>query len=367
MPHIKIINLSKSFGDFQALRDVNLEIQDREYVSIIGPSGCGKTTLIKCIAGIVSPSAGEIYVDGKPITDLPIESRNVGYVFQDIALFPHLDVRSNISYGPRVKATEEESAKQLVKELIDLVELSDRANSRASELSGGAQQKVAIARALGSGSTLLLLDEPFGALDAKVRAELRYEIRRMIKDLKLTALHVTHDQEEAMSVADRVVIMKAGRIVEVGNPLQLYDRPKEIFTANFVGEANFFNGRVEEKNPSGSTIAVDQIKLETSEASFDRGQPVVVAIRPEFVLIGKTPSTADNILRGKVESAVFMGSMVRYSIRVTKSILAVAKHPLCYGELDLDPGDDAFLYIPPDRVLLYPPPSEGLVKEIQLE
>ena len=367
MPHIKIVNVSKSYGSLHALRDVNLEVHDKEYVSIIGPSGCGKTTLIKCVAGIITPSGGEIYVDGKRITNLPIESRNIGYLFQEIALFPHLDVRSNVAYGPRVKGQEQKSAKMLVNELLDLVELSDRTHSAPSELSGGAQQKVAIARALGSGSNLLLLDEPFGALDSKVRAELRYEIKRMIKDLNLTALHVTHDQEEAMSIADRVVVMKAGRIVEVGEPSQLYSKPQEIFTANFVGEANFLNGRIEERTGEKSTITVDEISLETNETSHNKGQPVVAAIRPEFILMERDAYSRENTLRGRVESSVFMGNVVRYVVRIAKNITFTVKHPLCYGELDLNQGDETYLHVPSDRILVYSPPREGLTKEIQLE
>ncbi|MFH0848130.1 MAG: ABC transporter ATP-binding protein [archaeon] len=366
MPHVKIENLSKSFGSLEALRDVNLEVEDEEYVSIIGPSGCGKTTLIKCIAGIMTPSKGEVYVDGKRITDLPMERRNIGYVFQEIALFPHLNVRSNISYGPRVKNLKEQSAKLLVNELIELVEIGDRSRSKPSELSGGAQQKVAVARALGSGSTLLLLDEPFGALDAKVRSELRYEIRKMVKDLRLTALHVTHDQEEAMSVADKIVVMKSGRIVELGKPEELYIKPREIFTANFVGEANFMQAQVTDRTVNGSLVEIDGISIETNNTAFRASDRVIVAVRPEFILM-ELEAHDDASLRGKVDDVVFIGNTVRYRVRISRNLSLTVKHPLCNGDLGLNHGDDVFLHIPPERALLYSLPEAGLSREIQLE
>lgn len=356
-----------TFGPIKALQDVNLEIQDQEYVSIIGPSGCGKTTLIKCIAGIFTPSSGEVYMDGKPMSALPIQQRNIGYVFQEIALFPHLNVRSNISYGPRVKGLDERRAKLLVDELIKMIDLRDREESGALELSGGAQQKVAVARALGSGSGLLLLDEPFGALDVKVRSELRYEILRMVKDLKLTALHVTHDQEEAMSVADRVVVMKAGRVMEVGTPLDLYLQPQEIFTANFVGEANFLQGVVQDSSNGRSVVDVDGVHLNTTDSSHSDGERVIVAIRPEFLSIERSLDSDMNVLRGKVEGRIFMGSTVRYEIRTATEVAVIAKHPLCFGELGLELGDEVFLRVPPERVLLYSESERGLQKEMQLE
>ncbi len=244
MPKIRVEGVKKSYGKVVALNGVNLTIRDGEYLSIVGPSGCGKTTLIKSIAGVVQPDGGDIFIDDNKVTQLPIEDRGVGYVFQEIALFPHMNVYDNVSYGLMVKGVTPLEREVPVEEMLHMMNLEDYVSLYPNELSGGARQKAAISRALTSGSTLLLLDEPLGALDLKVRTVLRYELRKLVKDLGLTAVHVTHDQEEALSISDRIVVMKAGKIVEVGLPIQLYMRPKEIFTAKFLGEANFITGEI---------------------------------------------------------------------------------------------------------------------------
>ena len=218
MPDVRLEGVTKTYGEISALREVSLEIHDGEYLCIVGPSGCGKTTLIKSIAGIVKPDGGEIYVDGKSVTPMPVEDRGTGYVFQEIALFPNMNVYDNVSYGLMVKGESVDGRRGTVTEMLDMLQMRESSRSLPSELSGGARQKTAIARALASGSTLLLLDEPLGALDFKVRTVIRYELRRLVKALGLTAVHVTHDQEEALSIADRIVVMKAGRIIEVGPP-----------------------------------------------------------------------------------------------------------------------------------------------------
>ncbi len=234
------MNITKKYRDITAVENVNLAIEDKEYVCIIGPSGCGKTTLIKCISGIIQPTEGEIYIDSKLMNDVPIQDRGIGYVFQDIALFPHMNVYENVSYGPFVKGWSPSKIRILVKEMLNMMVLGDRVNDHPNVLSGGAQQKTAIARALASGSLLLLLDEPLGSLDIKVRKLLRHEIKKMIKDLDLTAIHVTHDQEEAMAVADKIVVMKTGKIVEVDTPLQTVPSSKRTFHSKFCWRSKFF-------------------------------------------------------------------------------------------------------------------------------
>ncbi len=366
MPQVQITGLTKRFGSVTALEDVNLDIRDREYLSIIGPSGCGKSTLIKCIAGIFAPDKGEILIDGQAIGNVPIQRRRIGYVFQEIALFPHMKIFENVSYGPRVQGHTRQSAQALVDELLNLIKLSDRADSLPLELSGGAQQKVAVARALASGSALLLLDEPFGALDSKVRADLRYEIRKMTNDLGLTVLHVTHDQEEAMSISDRVVVMKAGKIIEDGTPLQLYLRPKMIFTANFLGEANFLRGTVIQQTSTGVVVQAEDTHLQTIDRTREVGEEVIIAVRPEFVSIARGHGDK-NRLRGKVGDVRFMGQIVRYEVEIAEGRTMYVEHPICFGELEIEPLDEVTLGMSPHHTMIYSVPKHGLEKELQLE
>jgi len=366
MPHVRIVGLTKRFGSITALEDVNLDIREKEYVSVIGPSGCGKSTLIKCIAGIVAPDEGKVFVDAHAIGNVPIQHRRIGYVFQEIALFPHMKVFENVSYGPRVQGQGPQSAKALVEELLNLVKLGGRADSFPLELSGGAQQKVAVARALASGSALLLLDEPFGALDAKVRADLRYEVRKMTADLGLTVLHVTHDQEEAMSISDRVVIIKGGRIIEAGTPIELYLRPKMIFTANFLGEANFLEAKVVQEAPGGCIVQIGDMRLQSLDRTRRVGEEVIIAIRPEFMSIAEG-SGGENCLMGRVVGIRFMGYAVRYEVEIAGGRTIYVEHPLCFGELEIELLDEVAVTTSPHHVMVYSMPELGLEKELQLE
>jgi ABC-type Fe3+/spermidine/putrescine transport system ATPase subunit len=366
MPSLRVVNLTKRFGSISALEDVNLDIHDKEYVSIIGPSGCGKSTLIKCIAGIIDPDGGEVLVDGKPMRHVPIQRRRIGYVFQELTLFPQMRIIENVSYGPRVQGQKPQDSRALVTELLNLIKLADRSDSFPSELSGGAQQKVAVSRALASGSTLLLFDEPFGALDAKVRTELRYEIKKMTTDLGLTVFHVTHDQEEAMSISDRLVIMKKGRIVEHGSPVELYMHPKMIFTANFLGEANFLEGKVIEQQPTGAVVQTGNVHLQTSDTTRRVSEEVIIAARPEFMSIVRG-CERENCLTGRVVSIRFMGNMIRYEVETSATKIMLVEHPICFGELDIQVHDEVTLTIPPHHVMTYSVPEMGLEKELQLE
>ena len=228
MPTIELKGVSKYYGELAAVDHVDLSIADGEYITILGPSGCGKTTLIRMIAGIITPTEGTVTIGGKDMTGVPIEDRDIGYVFQNIALFPNLNVRDNVSYSPRVKGKEVTEQDSVSHQYLELVKLLDKMEMFPRELCGGEQQKVSLARALATGSKVILLDEPLSALDARVRVDLRYDLRRLVKSLGITTVHVTHDQEEAMSVSDRIVLMKKGAIVEIGTPEQLYTKPLKI-------------------------------------------------------------------------------------------------------------------------------------------
>ena len=365
MPEVRLVNVTKRYGKIVANDNVSFTIKDGEYVSIIGPSGCGKTTLIKNIAGIIKPDGGEIYIGGQLVTDLPIEDRGIGYVFQNIALFPHMTVWGNVTYGPRVRGWSLEETRPLAIEMLEMIKLGARSEAYPSELSGGTQQKTAVARALISRAELLLLDEPLGALDVKVRADLRHELRRLVKDLKLTALHVTHDQEEAMSISDRVIVMKRGRIVEAGAPMDLYSQPRKIFTANFVGEANFLTGAITQISAEGSLVeAGEGLQLMTNSRDKRVDDRVVIAFRPEFASIGDI--RVRNRLSGKVMDILYSGRLIRLKVKLANGDLVVVKKALSFERPTFTIGDKVTITISPKNILVYNHP-ENLNKELALE
>jgi ABC-type Fe3+/spermidine/putrescine transport system ATPase subunit len=316
MPKLDIVGVSKHYGAITALDDVTLHVEDREYVCILGPSGCGKTTLIKCVAGIEQPDQGRILFDGRPIQNALIEDRGIGYVFQDIALFPHLSVKDNLSYALAVRHAPKDRVMTVSNEMLDLINMRDRSKSYPKELSGGAQQKVAVGRAIATGSHLFLLDEPLGALDALVRAELRYDVKHLATDLGLTVIHVTHDQEEALSIADRIVVMKRGRIVEVGTPSEIYLSPRSVFTENFVGETNLLDGKIVETSCSSCLVQLGSHEIELPRSRKIRHQRVVVSIRPEFIILTRRINGTDAGWIGRIKQAAFLGNIYRYVVEV---------------------------------------------------
>lgn len=361
MGKIKLDRISMKFGDFYAVRDISLDINSGEYVTVLGPSGCGKTTLIKVISGIWTPTDGKVYVDGLDVTNVPIEDRDVGYVFQNIALFPHMNLKDNVSYSPRVKDLGEEEMDRRSTEYLELVNMLSRAGMFPSELSGGEQQKVAIARALASGSKMLMLDEPLSALDARVRMELRYELRRLVKKLGITVLHVTHDQEEAMSVSDRIILMRYGTIAEIGTPLDLYRHPKSIFAANFIGETNLIECTVSDRSKSGKTkvrLRGGQ-EVRVSKTSFKVGDPVVISVRPEHVY------SANDGLRAEVTAVVFMGTYWR--VRTVAETRDYIEYNVQAEDEIPSVGDTVRLVFNKKATVVFERPKGGIEEEIKLE
>ncbi len=364
MPVVELRKVSKHFGPIVAVDDVDLRVGDGEYLAILGPSGCGKTTLIKMIAGIWEPTSGDVLVDGQDVVPVPLEERDLGYVFQNIVLFPHLSVLKNATYGPWVKGVELNEMKALGDEVLQLVDLLDQSGFFPGELSGGAQQKAALARALANKARLLILDEPLSALDSRVRLELRYQLRSLVKDLGLTALHVTHDQEEALSVADRVVVMRRGTIVEQGSPRDLYESPSNIFTSNFVGENNFLEGSIARKANDWALVALrNQQYLWVRDGRFLTGQAVVLAWRPEHLDLGTEYSP--NGLPGEVETERFMGSELRYVVKLATGDTVSVDVPLTHRRFKI--GDYTTVQFNQERMLIYPRPYEGLEEALKLE
>ncbi len=362
MPEIDVVNVRKRFGDVIALDGVSLSVKDGEYVTIVGPSGCGKTTLFKIIAGLLLPDEGEVLIDGRPVTDLPPEDRGIGYVFQDILLFPHMDVWSNITYSPWVKGLEPEEVERIGREIADALSLKFQYDAFPHELSRGLQQKIALARALASGAKILLLDEPFATLDARVSYKLRYEIRKIAKDLKLTVLHVTHDQDEALSVGDRVVVMRKGRIVQVGTPEELYFAPSHPFVAKFIGgECNFLEGKVASLSENTVQVDVGGIVFEAlRRGDFAVGERVVLAIKPEHLSL----ESGLNGLRGEVEDVSYLGPLYRYEVRTPVGVLVI-KEPAIKTPVRV--GEEIELSVHPSNILIFPYPKEGLERAIAIE
>lgn len=361
MPHVTVRDVSKRYPGLTALDHVSLDVYDGEYVSIIGPSGCGKTTLLRCIAGIIEPDEGEISVDGRPLIGVPPEERNIGYVFQDYALFPHMNVKENASYGPRVKGFSNRRIRNIANETLEMVKLSERSEARPNELSGGAKQKLGLARAIGSAPSLLLLDEPLGSLDASVRLNLRVELRRLAKELGLTAIHVTHDQEEAMSISDRLVIMRSGSVVEAGKPQDLYLNPQKIFTANFLGEANFLRGTVTTTANEGMTLDVQGERLEIPWRDIPKD--VIVAIRPQFVQVSK-PEKALEGWGGRIVDKAFLGDATRFELELDNGLKVTARMPWLGQDVELDVGDEIITKFQKDKILTFPHPTGGLESEL---
>ena len=311
---LNIDSLSKFYGGFTALDNVSLGIRRGEFLTLLGPSGSGKTTLLMSIAGFVLPDRGDILLDGRSIGHLPPEQRNFGMVFQGYALFPHMTVADNIAFPLKVRKRPAAEIKQKVDAALDLVQLSSRADRYPRQLSGGQQQRVALARAMVFTPHLLLLDEPLSALDKKLRAELQDELKRLHRRVGLTFIYVTHDQDEALSMSDRIVVMRDGRVVQQGSPTELYDRPATTFVADFLGKSNFLRGKVEAHAPGGFVLAHQGARIAQASADGEApavGTDVVIALRPEKVGIVRDGEAADNRLKGVVSEWNYFGSQFR--------------------------------------------------------
>jgi putative spermidine/putrescine transport system ATP-binding protein len=315
MAHLTLSNICKQFAGSTAVCDFNLEVEKGEFVSFLGPSGCGKTTTLRMIAGFEVPTTGRVSIDDIDITDKAPNQRNVGMVFQAYALFPNMTVAQNIGYGLRIHRESRAAIKQRVDEMLALIHLEQKGNSFPHQLSGGQQQRVALARALAIHPQVLLLDEPLSALDAKIRVSLRAEIRAIQRKLGITAIYVTHDQEEALSISDRIVVMYEGKIEQVGSPFEIYNFPQTAFVANFVGTLNTATGEV--VDPAKHLLQIDGVQLQAAEGLEGRqkGDKVSIAIRPErFNFIAQERKA--NVLDCQIENITFLGSVVRIQVLV---------------------------------------------------
>ncbi len=319
MAFLILQNISKTFGNTKAVIDFNLEVEKGEFVSFLGPSGCGKTTTLRMIAGFELPSSGHIWLDGEEITFQRPNRRNIGMVFQAYALFPNLTVAQNIGFGLQVRKMERRQIEERVREMLSLIHLESYADRYPYQLSGGQQQRVALARALAIRPRLLLLDEPLSALDAKIRLELRQEIRRIQQTLGITTIYVTHDQEEALSLSDRVVVMNQGQIEQIGTPLEIYNYPQTEFVASFVGQLNLLPITALDLAAHTCRVAGQTVRFAPDERYHPSLERPRLAIRPEEIRLGLAEGA--NVLHGVVEAVIFLGAIIRLRVNLGDGIL----------------------------------------------
>jgi len=366
MPTVRLAHVTKRFDNITAIDHINLEIHDGEYVCILGPTGSGKTTLLRLIAGVIKPDEGEIHIDGKLVNDVPPQERGTAYMPQQYALFPHLRVIENVSFGPLAKGVNRSKAAQISMQMLEMTRLAWRANSFPGELSGGMQQRVALARGLASSAKLLLLDEPLGALDARLRVELRYRLRELAQKNNLTTIHVTHDQAEAMIVADRIVVLRNGQIQQEGPPTYIYSQPKSIFVANFVGGANFLEGFISEKNSDGSWVELrGRLRIFISENDHPVGERIVLAIREESSWIGKNGEDEVNVIRGTVNTTSFLGDFMSHEVLLENGDTVNCRVPTAMTSEKFSIGEEVFVQLKPQDIKVYPYPPAGLYKELE--
>jgi len=356
---IRVENIVKRYGQVSVVDKVSFGVSQGEFVSLLGPSGCGKTTTLRMIAGFVEATSGLVEIHGVDMTHLAPEKRDVGFVFQNYALWPHMNVAQNIAFGLKLRKKSRNFIQNKIEEVLDTTGLNGYESRLPRQLSGGQQQRVALARALSLEPTLLLMDEPLSNLDRALRVTMRRELKELQARIKMTTLYVTHDQEEALSMSDRVVVMKAGRVEQIATPFELYERPATAFVADFVGITNFLNGEivgVQEEGNSKGEISYE-IQLNSSDRVIAKttmalavGSRVNLLIRPERLILSQTALEGDNIMHGTVEAAEYFGATVRYSVRLLKGeILRAEIHNF---EHFLATGTPVWVRIDPDYLRL---------------
>lgn len=357
---VRLINLKKSFGETEAVKDVNLIIERGDFFTFLGPSGCGKTTILRMIAGFTRPDSGGILFDGKEINDVPPWKRDVGMVFQNYALWPHMSVFENVAFGLKERSLPKSMVQEKTRKALVMVNLEGLERRRPSELSGGQQQRVALARTLVIEPRLLLLDEPLSNLDAKLRIQMRHELVRIQRDLGITSIYVTHDQEEALTLSTRIAVMSKGRVVQVGAPKEIYEDPKSQEVADFVGTSNFFNARVVEWMDDQARVQTEEgfhLTVEEQEkSSLPVGSNILLNIRPESInlsLSGKV-QTEENRIEGTVKTSAYIGSLVQYEVEVStgKRVKVNVVNPR--KKVLFQEGDKVTLVFSPEDVVAIP-------------
>lgn len=328
-PSVRFSGISKLYGDVAAVRDLTLDIAEGEFFSLLGPSGSGKTTTLRLIAGFETATRGHLTIKGRDVTLTPPHKRDIGMVFQNYALFPHKTVAENVAFGLRMRGISKAEIAQRVDEALALVELSGYGHRRPSQLSGGQQQRVALARAVIIRPQLLLADEPLGALDRKLRQAMQFELRDFQHTVGITMVYVTHDQEEALTMSDRIGVMHNGSLVQVGTPREIYDRPRSRFVADFIGTSNFLEGRIEAQDGQGITIAMPgdiHIRATRQQDAPEPSQNATIALRPEKIRVLRDGEQAENRFSGRITGQTFLGESLLSKIELPSGQDLLVRH-----------------------------------------
>ena len=357
-PYIQIENVTKKFGDFTAIDNLNLDIYKNEFFSLLGPSGCGKTTLLRMLAGFEKVTNGRILLDGEDISEIPPHLRPINMMFQSYALFPHMTVEKNIAFGLKQDNLPPNEINQRVEEMLQLVELTDFAKRKPNQLSGGQSQRVALARSLAKRPKLLLLDEPLGALDKRLREQTQFELMDIQEKLEVTFVIVTHDQEEAMTVSSRIGVMDSGNLVQVATPTEIYEAPVNKDVADFIGDVNILRGIYKGQNDVGTQLHSDDsdsIVFATQEVGASTGDAMWFAIRPEKLEISKKkPTDQHNILNGRIEDIAYGGSFSTYHVRLDNGriLKAIRANRVRTEEHHLTWEDEVYLHWAPHSAVV---------------
>ncbi|MFW9914461.1 MAG: ABC transporter ATP-binding protein [Candidatus Thorarchaeota archaeon] len=353
MVEVNLDTVTKTFEETLAMDEVSFTARESEIFTLLGPSGCGKSTTLRTIAGFNIPDSGTIRFGGNEVTYDPPQKRNTGMVFQNYALWPHLSVFRNVEYGLKLRKVPKEERKKRVMDTLKLVQMDQLAKRNPNKLSGGQQQRVAVARALVINPDVLLLDEPLSNLDAKLRLETRKEIRSIVRGLGLTAIFVTHDQSEALSISNQIAVMNAGRIEQIGNPRTIYEEPENFFVASFIGEANGLDARVENINKDSALLSLENedIKVRTAyHRHLQAQEPCKVALRPERIQVSATrPSHTENVFEAKISVVLYLGEFERLEL-----VLAGGTELIIHRDRPIPPmneGDTIFVYLRPEDIL----------------
>jgi spermidine/putrescine transport system ATP-binding protein len=362
---VQLVDLVKRFGDFTAVAGINLQIPTGEFFSLLGPSGCGKTTTLRMIAGFERPSEGRILLDGVDMVQTPPHKRNVNTVFQNYALFPHLTVEENVAFGLRYQKASKQEMNERVGRALELVQLTGFEKRHPTQLSGGQQQRVALARALILNPAVLLLDEPLGALDAKLRKRLQIELKTLQREVGITFIYVTHDQEEALTMSDRIAVMSQGHVEQVGAPQNIYEAPATAYVADFLGVSNLMDTEAEGPSDGGCRVKLGEFVLTAGEGNVETRGSAQITIRPERVILGPTGESGPNRVPGMVELVVYVGSVLHVFVNLAPGTRIQSWIPNTGGEALYRQGTPVSVLLPKDslRVLAAPLAGEAPIED----
>jgi spermidine/putrescine ABC transporter ATP-binding subunit len=354
MADVVLRNIVARYEQFLAVDDVSLTIGSGEFVTLLGPSGCGKSTTLRIIAGLMKPTSGSVLFAGRDVTAASAADRNIGMVFQSLALFPHMTVAENVAFGLKMRGAGAAAIEKRVKKMLEMVRLDQLSDRYPSQMSGGQQQRVALARAIAVEPSILILDEPFGALDRKLREAMQVELHQLTREMKITALFVTHDQEEALMLSDSIAVMNKGRIEQYGTPQEIYAAPATRFVADFMGMTNFLQGRVIGRNGDGLNISIGEVTVRTSEpASISNGTDVTFAVRPEKVMLAATEAPAKAAIEGTIRQVTYHGDASRIVLSLKSGETMVALETNDRRSADRSVGSKVWAHWAPEDVKVF--------------